>query len=222
MYTRPFYTNKQTYIHTYECILTMESPKIKHSILEKHELNLDDKQKTYVTFYSYYSNATPIYYELDPIIKIFKFTKEPEIIATIPKYWMKRVVDFNDTVFGSRHIQSSALFIEASGIAFLIAICENKSLATTVTNLYNMCIRKAENDRVKRINTKVVDLKSEVVVLKSQLESVTSNFNDMKRVHASQIEILTHKQASIKEALDIITNSHSSIQATLKALSEKI
>lgn len=202
----------------------MESSK--HSILERHTINLDDKQKTSITFYSYYNNASPIYYELEPLIKVFKFTKELEIIAQIPKDWIKRASEFSDSVFSSRSVALNTAFVEATGIAFLISQSENKSLANTVTNLYNMCIRKTENDRVKRINTKIVTLKKELDSQKEHIESITKQFysklDEMKRMHETHANEMSTKHSFIKDALDVLTENHVTIQGVLRDLFAKL
>lgn len=206
----------------------MSGQKRKHSILEKHSITLDDKQKTAVTFYLYYNNQTPIYYGLEPIIKLFKFTKESEVRNSIPRYWVKLVVDFDDPIFvtGSKKFSSDASFVEASGIAFLIALSENKALTSTVTNLYNICIRKTENDRVRRINTKIVSLKEEVRELKAHLDDasqkVHSEMNIMRGENRENVESLTVTQSIIKEAIGLVVNNHTTIQSILSDLLGKL
>lgn len=200
----------------------MEFPTLNTSVLEKHKVVLDDKLRTNVIFYSYYNNKTPIYYELSPIIKVFKFTKEQDTIALIPTYWIKKVADFNDPIFASKDLLPDALFIEASGISFLIASSENKSLAGAVTNLYNMCIRKTENDRVKRINTAILYLKQKIASLEDDLDRKTKQFS-------LELNELTHKHEKhskqtelIKDVIQVISENHSIIQDAWKSLCEKL
>ncbi|ATY70246.1 OrNV gp013-like protein [Tomelloso virus] len=166
------------------------------SVLEKHTINLDDKQKTQVTFYSYYNATSAIHYELNAIIKVFKFTNEAAKIAAIPQNWVKTVESFNDSKFG-RKCSPSALFAEASAIAFLIALCENRSLTTTITNMYNICIRKTENDRVQRINAKLTDLQASI--------------NKMNLNHGA-------KHSLIKDAIEVVADNHGIIQNVLQKL----
>lgn len=194
-----------------------KNQKRKHSVLEKHNVTLDDKQRTAVTFYSYYNNETPIYYGLEPLIKLFKFTKELEMMNSIPRMWVKRVSEFDDPIFmsGNKRFAPDALFVDASGIAFLISLSENKALTSTVTNLYNICIRKTENDRVHRINTIIVTLENEVQSLRRQ-------FDDHSSTTSGTLEALTGQQSFIKSAIELIVENHSAIQAVLADLIGKL
>lgn len=194
-----------------------KNQKKKHSVLEKHNVTLDDKQRTAVTFYSYYNKETPIYYGLEPLIKLFKFTKELEMMNSIPRIWVKRVSEFDDPIFmsGTKRFAPDTLFVDASGIAFLISLSENKAITSTVTNLYNICIRKTENDRVHRINTIIVTLENEVQSLRRQ-------FDDHSSTTSGTLEALNGKHSFIKSAFELIVENHSKIQAVMDDLIGKL
>lgn len=195
----------------------MDDDDLKHSVLEKHVVAMDDKQKTSVRFYSYYSNDTLIYYELEFLIKLFKFSNEAAMIKSIPESWVRTVASFKDKVFhtATQSFDPEALFVESSGIAYLISRCENKTLQSTVTNLYNICIRKSESDRVKRINNKVVALQHSVKKLTREFETVKSD-------HHAHVGHTSAKHSLIKDTMQLIVENHESFKGAFDALLKKL
>lgn len=196
----------------------MENKQTNRGILEKHTVNLDDKLKSSVTFYSYYNSNTPIYYELSPIINLLKFTKEMEIIANIPINWKVHISELNDDIFAAHSINKNAIFVEASGIAFLIALSENKSLANTVTTLYNTCIRKTESARVTRINTKIDELKTSLIDLRSKLESLQDDHINFKTHHEKHVSKHTHILSMIRDAMHAALGNHNNLITIFESL----
>lgn len=194
----------------------------KHSILELHSIKLEKTNADPVTFYSYYTNESPIYYELLPIIKIFKFPDQDQAIEKIPKSWIKRVDDFDNQIFKNNNISNETLFGESSAIAYLLATSDNKSSLVAVKNLYNICIRKIESDRIKLVNTKVVKLKDQMQNMSNEMYELTKQLEQLKTSHDAHVEVQSNKTSLIKSAIDTIVENHSVIQEILKTLLHKI
>lgn len=177
-----------------------------NAILERHTVHLSDTPSTKVSFYSYYTNQSPIYYELDPIIKIFKFTDEKANIDSIPIAWVKPVSAFDDNVFNNstNKLDSNALFVEAAGIAHLIGRCTNKSIVNTISSLYNMCFRRTESDRVTRLHKTITDLRQATHSLQDKFGSISTS------------------HSFIEDAIKALTSQHGIIHELLMKLLEKL
>lgn len=192
------------------------------SVIEKHNINIDNKHGQSLVFYTYYSNKTPIYFEIEPVIKIMRFSKSHEVLASIPLKWIKLAADFNDDLFKKNQIHGDTVFAESSAIAYLIAINENKNILNIVTNLYNTTIRNIENMRMIKIHDLIVTLNQQITDIRDELASCHNKINELKDSHEHQTTHHGSMLGLIKAALGLVSDGHLSVLDTLKELQDKL
>lgn len=144
-------------------------------------------------FHVYYTAISPLYYELMPFVRALRFTNEVEVVKMLPPTWIKHVDDFNDPKFVAAHLTRSTKFIESQGIPMLCTLTDSKNRATFMQKLYDITLKKVENDRIVENNRLVVALGDKVAKL--------------AQCHDNHSNLLT----KIKETFDEITNSHTNI-----------
>lgn len=189
--------------HLQPVIQLTNSAIINGSTLQRRNFSLDGMGSTRASnsthadqtmmFHVYYTATSPLYYELMPFVRALKFANEVEAIKMLPSTWIKHVDDFNDPKFIQAHLPRNTKFIESQGVPMLCTITDSKTRANFMQKLYDVKLKKIENDRILENNRIIMDLSDQVAKLTKNHESHGALLN------------------KIKDAFDIITGNHSSI-----------
>ncbi|AQN78566.1 ACH96143.1 unknown protein [Kallithea virus] len=176
-----------------------------HSHLDRHNFNTEvNKTSIVVSFHTYYSEKTPVYYELLPFVQMLKFVKDRDIINSIPRGWIKRCEDFHDEKLVKAQILPETLFGEFSAVHFIITSSDSKIRLEFIEKLSELCFRKIDSTRMQRIHHKNRLLSEEVVLLRSRQEK-----------HSSVLDV-------IRETLKIISEHHIELEKVIKKIYDKI
>ncbi|AUQ44011.1 putative gp013-like protein [Esparto virus] len=176
-----------------------------HTHLDRHNFNTEvGKSKVMVSFLTYYSEESPVYYELMPFIQMLKFIKDRDILNSLPREWVKQCSDFKDPKFEQAQILPDTMFGEFSAVHLIITSSESKIRMEFVEKLSNICFRRIEGNRTQRIHQKHKQLEDKIICLRDQHER-----------HTSILDV-------IRDAIKVISEHHNSIEQLLHRLYEKI
>lgn len=178
-----------------------------HSHLDRNRFNTQVNDKAIdMSFFTYYTSLSPIYYELTPFVKMLKFVKDKdrEILNSIPRAWVKHAEDFNDDKFAKCNVLPETLFGEVNAIYYVISCSDSKNRIDYVEKISSMCIRKIDSTRTQRLHEKHANLDKHCAELKVKQEQ-----------HATSLDL-------IRDALTIVMDHHSGIQQIIRKLYEKL
>lgn len=169
---------------------------LNNAVLHQHKFEDGDIS---ISFHSYYNDATPILYELEPFIKPLRLSSCNAAIKLLPEAWVRLAGSLGDTeLFKSSKISTTAVFVQVQSIQYLLNILEDRGkLRKFIAHLYDWCLSDIENDRRVRERRIIQHMRRENEKLKTHTEHHATAFD----VIHETLHLISERHMDIKDAI---------------------
>jgi hypothetical protein len=149
--------------------------------------------KTEITFHIYYDDKSPIYFELEPFMKLINFTEAAaaEILQKIPGHWIAKAREFKEISLPT--IDPNKMFCSVEAIMYLFSMSEKKDKPQFLQKVLDMCVMPIQHQRNEESRKRIIALEQVVENLVSQHEKhhskfeILGDFLDTLKAHQSEI-----------------------------------